>query len=130
MHVGSIASTYEEAKDHLTVFEEQWASGQTELFELKKDRADKLKSIENATLESKKIVMKISRFQKDNAEAANKIAQMLKQYIWIASEQSSFGVAGGDYDFQATNPERMSNDLDKLQKEQGSLVSLCVSLRF
>jgi hypothetical protein len=47
---------------------------------------------------------------------------MLRNYSWIESEMSAFGVRGGEYDFEATDPNEVSQLLKELKSEQDSLV--------
>jgi structural maintenance of chromosome 2 len=46
---------------------------------------------------------------------------MLKKFPWIQSEKEAFGVQGGDYDFESTNPSEMSIQLKQLKHEQETL---------
>ena len=48
----------------------------------------------------------------------------MSKHAWIETEKDAFGIAGGDYDFEETNPEGMSKHLKDLQAEQSSLVSI------
>merc|ERR1719251_834783 len=45
----------------------------------------------------------------------------MNKYTWIETEKEAFGVPGGDYDFEETDPEKMSRHLKGLQAEQTSL---------
>jgi len=45
----------------------------------------------------------------------------MNKHTWIESEKGAFGLAGGDYDFEASNPDQMSRHLNKLKEEQDAL---------
>ena len=49
---------------------------------------------------------------------------MLMKHSWIESEKGAFGIRGGDYDFEATDPREVSKQLKYLKDEQDSLVRL------
>ena len=52
-----------------------------------------------------------------------RLKNMISKHSWIETEKDAFGVAGGDYDFEETNPQEMSTHLQALKAEQASLVS-------
>jgi structural maintenance of chromosome 2 len=74
-------------------------------------------------LEARKISVAIARIRKEQGNAERLVATMLKKYSWIESEKSAFGVRGGDYDFEETDPSETSKQLQALKNEQESLVS-------
>jgi len=59
--------------------------------------------------------------QKERSGAEKFIKSMLKKYPWIESEKEAFGVEGGDYDFNVTDPAQMSSQLKSLKHEQETL---------
>lgn len=126
MKVGEVKAQYDEAKEALTACETRRATCSTELGTLEKERAKIEKAIETAVLEIKRLHVAIAKIEKERATAEKVVATMLKKYSWIESEQSAFGVAGGDYDFEALDPKEIENQLKALRSEQDSLV--CFSL--
>jgi len=90
---------------------------------LKKAKANLVKLAEAAKLESKKLSVNIGRIRKERATAEKVVAGMIKKHTWIESEMSAFGVRGGDYDFEATDPVAATEHLNELKNEQDSLVS-------
>lgn len=122
MLVGDIQSSYEEARQDLEMLEASVAECSAEISDLKRAKANLVKLAEAAKLESKKISLNIASIRKDRAAAEKVVGVMLKKHVWIESEKSAFGIRGGDYDFEAANPEEVSEHLKELKNEQESLV--------
>jgi structural maintenance of chromosome 2 len=123
MKVGQVRSLYEDAKAELDALDDRIEKFSSKVVELKLDRSDLVKSASAATLEAKKLAVSISRISKERAGAERLVNTMLKKYAWIESEKSAFGVRGGDYDFEATDPNEVGKQLKELKGEQDSLVS-------
>jgi structural maintenance of chromosome 2 len=128
MQVGEVKAAYDNAKAALTKVEKRVAQFSTELRDLTDQRADLAKKIESMELEARKISVAIAKIQKEQGNAERFVATMLKKHAWIESEKSAFGVEGGDYDFEATDPSEMNKQLQVLKHEQESLVSNAPSL--
>jgi structural maintenance of chromosome 2 len=128
MKVGEVKALYDEAKTELDAVEKHMAHFSSELSSLNEEKAKLLKKAESSELEAKKLTVAISRIHKDKANAEKYVANMLKKHAWIESEKSAFGIAGGDYDFEATNPGEMNKQLQELKGEQDSLVRIALSL--
>ena len=122
MKVGQVRAVYEEAKADLEELEKRVAKFSSEVMELKKTKAELVKSASTATLEAKKLAVSIARIRKERSGAEKLVTVMLKKHAWIESEKSAFGVLGGDYDFEATDPVEMGKMLKELKDEQESLV--------
>ena len=60
-------------------------------------------------------------FPANIAYAPLRLRSILKKHSWIESEKEHFGVTGGDYDFNAEDPEATGDHLKKLRSEQASL---------
>jgi structural maintenance of chromosome 2 len=123
MKVGEVRSMYEEAKQELDALEGRMAHFSSEVIELKRARSDMVKAAETATIEAKKLSVKISSIRKERLGAEKLVSMMVKKYAWIESEKTAFGVRGGDYDFEATDPEVVGKHMKELKGEQDSLVS-------
>lgn len=95
----------------------------SEISDVKLEKAKVSKVLESTRLEEKKMSIQIDRTRKERVNAEKEVSGMLKKYSWIESEKSAFGVAGGDYDFDESNPKATSNLLNDLQSEQEILVS-------
>jgi structural maintenance of chromosome 2 len=121
MQVGEVKAAYDNAKAALTKVEKRVAQFSTELRDLTDQRADLAKKIESMELEARKISVAIAKIQKEQGNAERFVATMLKKHAWIESEKSAFGVEGGDYDFEATDPSEMNKQLQVLKHEQESL---------
>ena len=126
--VGGIQTQYEEARHELDNLEKSIADVSAEVAELKKAKADLVKLAEAAKLDAKKLSVNISRICKDRAAAEKVVAVMLKKHAWIESDMSAFGIAGGDYDFEAVDPAEVARHLKELKDEQESLVRWCCCL--
>lgn len=130
MQVGEVKAQYDEAREALTATETRRATCSTELSALEKERTEKEKARETAVLEIKKLQVAIAKIEKERATAEKVVATMLKKYSWIESEQSAFGVAGGDYDFEALDPKETEQQLKALRSEQDSLVGILLHFLF
>ncbi|NWV14787.1 SMC2 protein, partial [Ptilonorhynchus violaceus] len=72
-------------------------------------------------LKVKELEHSIARCQQETADAAAKVAKMLKEYKWIASEKPLFGQPNTAYDFKSNNPKEASQKLQKLQEHKEKL---------
>jgi structural maintenance of chromosome 2 len=124
MKLGGVRADYDEIKEKLTLMEAKWAEGQAELADLKNERATKVKEMDNAKLEAKKLSLQLTRMQKERGEAEKMTKVLEKKYSWVMNEKHAFGIRGGDYDFEATNLEAVTLDLNSMKNEQETLVSL------
>lgn len=121
--VGEVKALYDDAKASLAAFDNQLTKFSNELSEIKHMKSALAKKAEACVLKAKKLSVTISRIQKERHNAEKVVADLLKNNIWIESEKSAFGVAGGDYDFVATDPSDKSRQLHALKSEQEALVS-------
>lgn len=128
MQVGGIQSSYEEARQELDSLERDIAERSADVFNLKRAKSDLIKLNEAAKLESKKLSLEIARIRKDRSSSEKIVAAMIKNHAWIESEMNAFGVRGGDYDFDATNPDEASQHVRVLKSDQESLVRLGLAL--
>ena len=124
MEVGETSASYEEIREELDVLEQKMSDCTAGLSDLKRTKSELVKTAEAARLESKKLSVNVNRIRKDRASAEKAVASMLKTYSWIESEMSAFGVRGGDYDFDASDPNEVAQHLKALKSEQDSLVSV------
>lgn len=122
MQVGDISVTYEEIRQELEELEQKMAECSAGVLDLKRAKADLMKAEDVAKLESKKLSINVLRIRKERATAEKVVATMLKNYSWIEGEMNAFGVRGGDYDFEATDPHEISQQLKALKTEQDTLV--------
>ncbi|NXA69597.1 SMC2 protein, partial [Mohoua ochrocephala] len=67
-------------------------------------------------LKVKELEHSITKCQQEAADAAAKVANMLKEYKWIASDKAQFGQPNTHYDFKSINPKEASQRLQKLQE--------------
>lgn len=123
MQVGEIKSLYDIAKAELDDAEKRMSHFSSELRVLSDQKTNLVKKVESMELEARKISVAIARIRKEQGNAERLVATMLKKYSWIESEKSAFGVRGGDYDFEETDPSETSKQLQALKNEQESLVS-------
>ncbi|KGL72685.1 Structural maintenance of chromosomes protein 2, partial [Tinamus guttatus] len=72
-------------------------------------------------LKVKELEHNISKHKQEATEAAAKVAQMLKEYEWIASEKALFGQPQTAYDFKNNNPEEAGQKLQKLREKKEKL---------
>ncbi|XP_025958908.2 structural maintenance of chromosomes protein 2 [Dromaius novaehollandiae] len=94
------------------------------------DKEIKAKSAETVTyreqnnelqLKVKALEHNISKHEQETAEAAAKVAKMLKEYEWIASEKPLFGQPNTAYDFKTNDPKEAGQKLQKLQEKKEKL---------
>ena len=124
MKVGQLKAVWEEAKALLDDLEKKLKTCSQELGALSKQKAKLIKKAESAEIEGKKMSIKITKFHTEHSKAEKFLKSMMNKHAWIETEKDAFGIAGGDYDFEETNPEEMSKHLKDLQSEQSSLVSI------
>ncbi|XP_056370799.1 structural maintenance of chromosomes protein 2 [Oenanthe melanoleuca] len=72
-------------------------------------------------LKVKELEHSITKCQQDAADAAAKVAKMLKEYKWIASDKPLFGQPNSVYDFRNSNPKEATQKLQKLQEHEEKL---------
>ncbi|NXB04591.1 SMC2 protein, partial [Cnemophilus loriae] len=72
-------------------------------------------------LKVKELEHGITKCQQEAADAAAKVAKMLKEYKWIASDKPLFGQPNTAYDFKSSNPKEASQKLQKLQEHKEKL---------
>ncbi|NXT08877.1 SMC2 protein, partial [Prunella fulvescens] len=72
-------------------------------------------------LKIKELEHGITKYQQEAADAAAKVAKMLKEYKWIASDKPLFGQPNTAYDFKSSNPKEASQKLQKLQEHKEKL---------
>ncbi|NXQ74125.1 SMC2 protein, partial [Quiscalus mexicanus] len=72
-------------------------------------------------LKIKELEHSITKCQQEAADAAAKVAKMLKEYKWIASDKPLFGQPNTAYDFKSCNPKEASQKLQKLQEHKEKL---------
>lgn len=123
MKVGELKAVWEDAKAVLDELEKKLKTCSQELGALSKQKAKLTKKAESAEIEGKKMSIKITKFHTEKAKAEKFLKSMTNKHAWIETEKDAFGVAGGDYDFEETNPDEMSRHLKNLQAEQSTLVS-------
>ncbi|NWY29493.1 SMC2 protein, partial [Pheucticus melanocephalus] len=72
-------------------------------------------------LKIKELEHSITKCQQEAADATTKVAKMLKEYKWIASDKPLFGQPNTAYDFKSCNPKEASQKLQKLQERKEKL---------
>lgn len=120
--VGDLKALYDEAKANLNEIEMNLKSCSDELKALSKEKSRLAKKAESAEIEGKKLSVQITKFHTEKAKAEKFLSTMTSKHPWIESEKEAFGIPGGDYDFEESNPSEMSKQLKDLQAEQTSLV--------
>ena len=123
MKVGELKAVWEDAKATLEDLDNVLKTCSRELSDLSKQKARLIKKAEAAEIEGKKMSIQIEKFQSEHAKAEKFMKSMIVKHAWIETEKDAFGVAGGDYDFEETDPEQSSRHLKDLQAQQLSLVS-------
>ncbi|NWT11832.1 SMC2 protein, partial [Vireo altiloquus] len=72
-------------------------------------------------LKVKELEHSITKCQQEASDAAAKVAKMLKEHQWIASDKAQFGQPNTHYDFKSSNPKEASQRLQKLQEHKEKL---------
>jgi len=121
MQVGDARASYEEANRALNEIKERMTSFSSHLVSLNRERADLMKQAGDVDLEIKRLSVSMNRAQKERAAAEKAVSSMHSKYPWIDSEKSAFSVTGGDYDFDAHDPESASQELKRLKEETEAL---------
>ena len=123
MKVGELKAVWEEAKAALEELEKKLKLCSNEISSMSTEKSQLIKKAETAEIEGKKMSIKIAKFHTEKGKAEKFFKSMLSKHSWIETEKDAFGVAGGDYDFEETNPQEMSTHLQALKAEQAALVS-------
>jgi len=121
MKVGELKAVWEDAKATLEDLDNVLKTCSQELSALSKQKARLIKKAESAEIEGKKMSIKIEKFQSEHAKAEKFLKSMITKHAWIETEKEAFGVAGGDYDFEETDPEQSTRHLKDLQAQQLSI---------
>ncbi|MGH0136108.1 UNVERIFIED_CONTAM: hypothetical protein FKN15_008318 [Acipenser sinensis] len=88
----------------------------------KLSEASKLREQNNdAQLKIKELEHNINKHKKDSADATARVAKMLDEYEWIATEKHLFGQPNTAYDFKTNNPKEAGQRLKKLQETKEKL---------
>jgi len=119
--LGKKKINYDESRQNLNDIESKIAELISTIKQQTKEKNVLLKKAEVARIKSKKLSLKIEGFQKGKKNAENIVESIRKKFSWIESEKHSFGIAGGDYDFENIDPYDMNNKLKNLKQEQTSL---------
>uniref|UniRef100_A0A8C3S6I5 Structural maintenance of chromosomes protein n=1 Tax=Chelydra serpentina TaxID=8475 RepID=A0A8C3S6I5_CHESE len=72
-------------------------------------------------LKVKELEHNINKHKRETTDAAAKVAKLLKDYEWIASEKQLFGQPNTAYDFKTNNPKEAGQRLQKLQEKKEKL---------
>ena len=64
-------------------------------------------------VEKKKLAIKVETLRKGAHAAEDKCRSLEREYPWIETERAHFGEAGGDYDWQASDPAEMFTEYEK-----------------
>jgi len=109
---------YAVAKQALELVEAKIDDMGKELKQLSTDKTKLKKEAETATLEAKRLQVTVKRFGQEKGQAEKFVKNSVGKHPWIESEKEHFGVAGGDYDFEALDPVATTIKLKKLREEQ------------
>ncbi|NWV53098.1 SMC2 protein, partial [Daphoenositta chrysoptera] len=72
-------------------------------------------------LKVKELEHSITKCQQEAADAAAKVAKMLNEHQWIASDKAQFGQPNTYYDFKSSNPKDASQKLQKLLEHKENM---------
>ena len=65
--------------------------------------------------------VKKAKLEKARSEAKRRVASLLSEHKWLASEESEVGKEGGDYDFKRVKMEEVHSRVVALEEEQEQL---------
>ena len=65
--------------------------------------------------------VKKAKLEKARSEAERRVASLLSEHKWLASEESEVGKEGGDYDFKRVKMEEVHSRVMALEEEQEQL---------
>ena len=121
MKVGDLKARYDDLKLELDEIEKKMNTCSSALKKLGKEKSAISKNAETAELNAKKMSVQLSKQQKEASNSVKHIFALDKKYPWLQTEKESFGVEGGDYDFNVTDPVSESAKLKSLKSTQSSL---------
>lgn len=114
-------TTYESRSSELEAQRGILRDRNKEAQELAKKLEKLQKSLSDVELEIKKLSHQLSRHQKDQDTARQRIDELLKAHAWIRAEKHLFGKANTPYDFASQNPERDAALLAEKKAEQAQI---------
>jgi len=117
-----VTALFDEAKGIMKEVEAAMEKCSFELKSLSDEKSALVKKAEAKKLEIKKLAIQVAKYEKEQVNAERIFASMLQKHAWIESEKEAFGVPGGDYDFEKSDPVEMSSMMKRLKEEQTSLV--------
>ena len=78
-------------------------------------------NIDECQIDEKRASLKAAAHEKEVAAATEVAASLETKFPWITEDEKLFGVAGTDYDFEASDPSAAKRRAAQLQKEQAKL---------
>ncbi|RDD42260.1 Structural maintenance of chromosomes protein 2 [Trichoplax sp. H2] len=119
---------YENAKGELESQRTSLRACNKEISKHVSERQSLAKAKADSCLEMKDQMHQLSKLSKDSKDAAQKVASMIAENDWIATEKQFFGQPNTAYDFKANNPKEASKRLLKLEETKEKL-SKTVNMR-
>lgn len=119
--IESLEQELETARDELATLRSDLTASEETLKAIAKERQAMIKQTQSCTAESKKLENKLAKLEKEHKHADATVENLTSTYPWIQGEEHLFGVAGGDYDFDAQDPREAQRELDDAVKTHESL---------
>ncbi|KAK9829006.1 hypothetical protein WJX72_003368 [[Myrmecia] bisecta] len=108
--VAQAKAAYDVAAGQLAERRERLKQCDLQINELAHERNALTEKLTGLAVERKKLEHKLNNMQKRMDEAANVCTHMEQEYPWIASEKAHFSKAGGDYDWEAKDPNQATQE--------------------
>ncbi|KAI4370067.1 hypothetical protein MLD38_018452 [Melastoma candidum] len=119
--VASIKKKYDQAQAELNQVHARMKECDTQISAIVKEQHKLQSALTEANLEKKKMENEVKRMDMERKECSSKVEKMLEKHAWIASQKHLFGRSGTDYDFDAYNPNKAKEALERLHAEQSGL---------
>lgn len=112
---------YEQAKRTLTEKQAELNRRSKEIKALEIIRDKCLKTVQDLSLQARKLEHKLKEWEHATKEAMKAKAALMKHHSWIEREMHFFGVVGSDYDFVGRDVPASHERLKSLKMDQVTL---------
>eukprot|EP01038_Epipyxis_sp_PR26KG_P009047 gene9047-12200_t len=122
--VNKLKSEYEESKKAVLAKKQELNKTSKEIELLEKEKNNCANIAKNASLESRKITMKMNEVESNTKQSQSRLIDLMKKYPWIDREKNYFGQSGSDFDFTGKDIDQcvvrrkeLKSEIDRLAKK-------------
>lgn len=121
--VAALTATVQEVQKSIDSQKKQLKAKSDEINKLYRDKEKQTKKIETMKLDVRKLEHKIEEIERQSADAARNVKNLLKNNPWINEEKKDFGNEAAGYPFKKTdfNPDSVKKQVADLQAKKSTL---------